>query len=292
MARLVINAGGTSTKVAVLEEQQSRKDLFEAANFQTVGINGIRILLENILKKLNAKPNQYTVIAGFAGAVNESDFAQIKNTFIELGFSSDKIEVTGDLNLYLKVLPPETALLISGTGSIGAMVQNGKVMRVGGYGPLSGDKGSGLELGRDAIRHALWGYEGRIAATVLTERVAKFLNLKQIIDIIRPLNNGELSHSKIASLSPIVFEAAREADHAALSIIKHCAQGLASILSVLLKKVPQKAPKVALCGGLFEGDSREILFNLLKSENKIECEYLFFGERPPDINLMQALIKV
>ena len=290
MAQLVVNAGGSATKVAALESGQITHSLFQSANFQSVGVEGIRVLLSDITKQLKAKSSEYSVIAGFAGAVNDRDFALIKDAFIQQGFVESRIEVTGDIDLYLKAVAPGTILLVSGTGSIGAVVVGGKVVRVGGYGPLTGDKGSGVELGRDAIRQALLGSDGRIPATVLTQAVADFFNLKHISEVIRPLHNGTISVTQIAALSPLVFKAARENDHAALSIIRLCAQGLASILSVLLKKTAEAQPKVALCGGLFEGDSREMLFGLLREELGIPCEYSFFGERPSDLNLMQALI--
>ncbi len=53
-------------------------------------------------------------------------------------------------------------IVILGTGSCGLAVVNGQRITVGGYGPEVSDEAGGQRIGREALRRALWAFDGRV----------------------------------------------------------------------------------------------------------------------------------
>src|SRR4029077_16103214 len=56
-------------------------------------------------------------------------------------------------------------IVILGAGSCGLAVVNGQRITVGGYGPEVSDEAGGQGIGREALRRALWAFDGRIDTT-------------------------------------------------------------------------------------------------------------------------------
>ncbi|MFT3860759.1 N-acetylglucosamine kinase [Micropruina sp.] len=66
----------------------------------------------------------------------------------------------------------EGVMIASGTGVVTLAVGRDEVARVDGWGWIMGDAGSAFWIGRNALEAAMRGYDGRRAATVLTDVVA------------------------------------------------------------------------------------------------------------------------
>src|SRR6185503_13289030 len=62
-------------------------------------------------------------------------------------------------------------IVILGTGSCGLAVVNGQRITVGGYGPEVSDEAGGQRMGREALRRALWAFDGRVDRTELSAAV-------------------------------------------------------------------------------------------------------------------------
>jgi len=135
------------------------------------------------------------------------------------------------------------AILIAGTGSVGLLVRDGERTSVGGYGAAVSDEGSGAWIGREAVRQALWAFDGRLPSSPLTERILEAIGeppaAQAWANVARPADYG--------ALTPLVFTAADAGDGQAAEIIEDAAGHLGHILCRL---ADAGAREVCLMGGL------------------------------------------
>ncbi len=138
------------------------------------------------------------------------------------------------------------AILIIGTGSAGLAVVKGQRFNVGGWGNVVSDDASGNEIGRHAIRRALWAHDGMAAMTPLAEKILdRFDHAPPKVvtwtDQARPTD--------FAQLAPLVLEYAAKGDAMGVAVIETAAEGAARIADRLLAV---GAPGICLLGGLAE----------------------------------------
>lgn len=138
------------------------------------------------------------------------------------------------------------AILIVGTGSCGYGGAGGQCHYVGGWGFEISDEGSGAAIGREALRRALWAYDGRAPYTPLTEAVlSEFGHDPQaLIDWV-----GKARGADFARHAPLVLRHAEERDPLGMAIIEHAADELGRIA---LRLFALGAPALCLFGGLAE----------------------------------------
>ncbi|GIP30288.1 N-acetylmuramic acid/N-acetylglucosamine kinase [Paenibacillus sp. J23TS9] len=118
-------------------------------------------------------------------------------------------------------------LIIAGTGSIVYGINaKGARARAGGWGHRVGDEGSGYWIGKQAIRAALRGYDGRGVATSLTDKLLQHLNLQNEEELFNWVYSAAYSVDKTAELSRLVGEAAQEGDVPARRILESAADEL------------------------------------------------------------------
>lgn len=137
------------------------------------------------------------------------------------------------------------AILILGTGSAGLACVRGERLNVGGWGADIGDDGSGMAIGRLAIRKSLWALEGMAPLTPLAERILAEFSRSPADAVMWA---GTARPGDFASFAPWVFEAADAGDELAVNILTSCAADAAMLIRRLLAL---GAPKVAMIGGIF-----------------------------------------
>lgn len=135
-------------------------------------------------------------------------------------------------------------VIIVGTGSIGWAELNGQQVRVGGWGLIVSDEGSGAWIGREALRLTLWAHDGRIPWTeLLTSLFGQFQS-----DPHRVVRwAAQASPRDFGSLAPRVVEHAAHDDAAAVELIRLAAMHVDALAARLLAL---GAERVALMGGL------------------------------------------
>ena len=135
------------------------------------------------------------------------------------------------------------AILIVGTGSVGLLVRGGEHTSVGGYGAAVGDEGSGAWIGREAVRRALWAFDGRLPSSLVTERILDAIGepptAQAWANAARPAD--------YAALTPVVFAAVEAGDRHAAEIVEEAAGHLDHIL---IRLADAGARQVCLMGGL------------------------------------------
>ncbi len=137
------------------------------------------------------------------------------------------------------------AILILGTGAAGTAVVEGKRMSVGGWGADIADDGSGMAIGRTALRRAIWALEGMTPMTPLAEDILSvFASDPQKMVIWA----GTATPGDFGSFAPRVFTHAEERDPMAVAILLEAAADASRLINRLLD---MGAPAVAMIGGIF-----------------------------------------
>ena len=118
--------------------------------------------------------------------------------------------------------------LISGTGSVClGRGGDGRTVRVGGWGPLLSDEGSGYEIASHALRAVARSVDGREQAPALVKAVLRHWSLRDPISLIRFVHAPTTTATEIAGLAPVVVEQAQHGDAVARDILERAARELA-----------------------------------------------------------------
>jgi glucosamine kinase len=142
-------------------------------------------------------------------------------------------------------------LLVVGTGSIAwGRDPVGREIRVGGWGEVLGDEGSGYWLGLQGLRAVARAADGRSASTALSRVVLERLGLPEPQALIPWTANA--SKGEIAALAPLVLDAAEAGDREAAEVLAEGLMALLRHLEVVRSRWPESKDLIpmALVGGL------------------------------------------
>lgn len=135
-------------------------------------------------------------------------------------------------------------IVVTGTGSVGLAMVNGREFRIGGYGFPISDEGSGAEIGLYAIRLALRAHDKRISDTPLVRDLMGRFNGDAFAVVAWA---ERATATDFASFAPRVFQHAEEGDPVARRIVSNAARQIGAMVS-RLKGLG--APRISLLGGL------------------------------------------
>lgn len=267
---LGIDGGGTKTLgiIADLQGNVVASASGGMSNVQIAGADGTaRVcfdVLERCCRRTRCKPDQLqAVVLGLAGAGREPDRLRteraIRALARERGVHLRNLRVESDGRIAVEGALGGNAgiVIVAGTGSVGfAKDADGNIHRVGGWGRVIGDEGSGFAIGREALRAISKHLDGRGEPTLLTALAGKILNLSDPVTIISKVYQD---HFDVSSVAPLVLRAAEKGDRVARKILDKGSSELVDHVKVLLKKLRSskkhrrgKKISVALLGGLLE----------------------------------------
>lgn len=137
-------------------------------------------------------------------------------------------------------------IVILGTGSCGLAIVNGQRIAVAGWGPEVSDEAGGQRMGREALRHTLWAYDGRAEKSGLSDALLTRFNWDptRIVSFA-----ASASSADYARFAPLIFKYASVQDPLAITLVSDAAEAGVSIIDRLLAA---GAPTVSLIGGLAE----------------------------------------
>lgn len=142
-------------------------------------------------------------------------------------------------------------LLVVGTGSaVRAVDPRGEVVRVGGWGALLGDEGSGYRIGLDGLRAVVRSADGREPQTELTGALLSLAGAEDPKGL--PAWVAGATKGEIAALSVEVARVARQGNPVAARVIHRALGEIRAHLEAVLERTAgwaDPAP-VALVGGL------------------------------------------
>lgn len=220
-------------------------------------------------KGANLREKTVSVYAGISGAGNKQNGKKIRKILQAYVSRRAQVQVETDAvnALYAGTYGKPGIVQISGTGSITYGKNNqGREGRVGGWGYLFGDEGSGYDIGRQAVTAALKALDGRGPETTLLTMLYSHFQADHAQEIIREVYTSPSPKNKISPLAKLVFHAYKQNDHAAGQILSESAKNLAlNILALFEKLFPADAEiPVVLSGGIFQ--DKDILPVLLQKE--------------------------
>ena len=154
-----IDGGGTTTVGRIrLGQNILGEYTVGATNYHTAPLASVKERLKDLIENLCAKAgvhlNQINGICfGGAGIDTEADLNFVGQLFRSIGYENKLIVVNDSVIALVGANSGyRGAILISGTGSIALAITPSKnQVRVGGWGHLIGDEGSGYSIARDAF---------------------------------------------------------------------------------------------------------------------------------------------
>lgn len=273
---LGIDGGGTKTTCFLMNDRKEVLSQGEAgpSNYQRMGLEqtgrAIQASISHCLLKISPLPHQVItgICLGLAGVGRTDEIKLLtqwaqKNLPIHLTSlqwsspSHPLIYVCSDslIALVAGIGHPVGIVTIAGTGSqIFGRNQNGQVKRVGGWGYLLGDEGSGYDLAIKALQAVLQSFDGRLPPTQLTSVILNHLGLQHPQELIPLIYRQEWGVTDIASLAPLVAEVAMSGDPIAQRILKESIWELVWATRIAIKFLfhPEEMVEIVTLGGIWK----------------------------------------
>ncbi len=140
---------------------------------------------------------------------------------------------------------------IVGTGAITYLFRGSEYVRVGGWGPLLGDEGSGYDIGLGALKRALWMYDGRSEREDgFLEAVLSHFDVSDPRQLIGAVKTDD-ARKRIAALARAVCELSAQGSRAANELLDSAAGETVNAVRAALRRDGQsdRLPLI-LSGGL------------------------------------------
>jgi N-acetylmuramic acid 6-phosphate etherase len=173
------------------------------------------------------------IAIGMAGARTDSDRQRIRAAAAKVWpetpcYATDDLETAlaaGESGENTKSVAQ--VLILSGTGSCCfGRKPDGKTIRIGGWGHILGDKGSGYEIGLRGLQESVQCLDREGRWPLLGRNILQTLQLNNPVDLIDWAKTA--AKSEVAALAVQVFVAAAKGDKLARGILADAAESLAS----------------------------------------------------------------
>ena len=229
------------------------------ANPQRVGVDSSARTLATLVRETlqSHRPiNHLSVCAGVAGAGQPAEQEALADRLRRvLGNDADSVhvQVVHDASIAQDAaFGSESGLVvIAGTGSVVfARARDGTTRRIGGWGHLLGDEGSGYAVGRAGLQAVADAFDGG-PDTSLRARVAEQYDVDERDALIHWVYQDEFALQNVA---PLVIQAAADGDSVASEILASQADELMHQIGWLIDAVDDIAPRIALLGGMFRNE--------------------------------------
>jgi N-acetylglucosamine kinase-like BadF-type ATPase len=272
---IAVDGGGTKTQALVtdLEGNVLARGLGPGSNHHSVGLErfgqavttAVEGALINVLGP-GSGPGSIRRCGRIAAAcfglagVDSPDDERVISGWLREQEVAPRFMVVNDSELILAAGTPEGwgVALISGTGSVClGRSPAGTTIRVGGWGPLMGDEGSGYYIAIRALRAATQSADGRIEAPALLKAVLRHWSLAEPQGLIAKVHAGDTTPAEIAGLAVTVLDLAAKGDPAAHAILEDGARELALQVRTVIRKLALNRPPLALAGGMLRASLRK-----------------------------------
>ncbi|GAC1499696.1 MAG: BadF/BadG/BcrA/BcrD ATPase family protein [Vulcanimicrobiaceae bacterium] len=147
-------------------------------------------------------------------------------------------------------------VVIGGTGSVAyGTNDSGESVRLGGWGYLFGDAGSGFWIGRRSLERAMRDEDAGLRGTLSAE-LLRYYGRGSLHEIARAFYGGDIERRKIAAFAPRAFALARQGESDAREIVRQAADALAALAALCARRLHGKVRvigypvPVAFAGGL------------------------------------------
>lgn len=269
-----IDGGGTKTEFVLFNATGKimGHKLFGGSNPNVYGIEkSFSIIKKGIDVFLRFGIGNVKGIYGGIAGCGSGDNAEKITGMLENEYPEMKVKITSDIeNVVGSVADVSDCIaVICGTGSIVYAKNGEEYHRLGGWGYLFDEAGSGFTMGRDAICAALAEKDGIGEKTVITKLLQKKLG-GEVWEKINVIYSKGTEY--IASFSEIVFEAYSKKDKVAEKILERNFSKVAYLINHAYKEYNCDG-KVVLSGGITK--NKDIVEKFLKNKVDSEIELIF-----------------
>ncbi len=227
---LGIECGGTRT-VAIVADERGALLQRETSGPANLKLLNDAALLQHFAGLAHSLPVPNALAIGMAGARTAGDFARMAQVADQVWPEIPR-QFTNDLQTALAAAPfpsqqPDLRVLVlSGTGSCCFGVAKHGTAKVGGWGHILGDKGSGYEIGLRGLKAVVYYYDRDAVWPDLGERLLRKLALNEPNELIEWVQRA--AKPDVAEVAVEVFSAWAEGDRIASDIITAAASSLAN----------------------------------------------------------------
>lgn len=215
------DGGGTRTRVLVTDAQGHELGL---RCFGPMNLNGnepdvVRGTVWDAVDCMRSFGPVDILVVGMAGASNSRTVETVTDMIREAGYAG-RLTIVSDLQIALMggVKGPG-AVLVAGTGSACCGFNcSGEFIRVGGFGHLVDDEGSGYAIGRGILQAVLRSQDGRGPDTLLAEAVRSATGAEDIRALIAWIYDPRTGKRDVAALAGLLPDAVAKGDAAALAV--------------------------------------------------------------------------
>ncbi|WP_054957522.1 BadF/BadG/BcrA/BcrD ATPase family protein [Paenibacillus dakarensis] len=261
---LGVDGGGTKTEAVAINEQGKplSRYLGSSTNPYVVTFEGAMQELTNVLDQLTAPLSssltEFTMkgiclgMSGVSSAQEKEQVISFLHTYQEQRGLSYPITIRTEAEISLMAsLDREYGILvISGTGSnTYGITRDGQLYRVGGWGHILGDEGSGYQIGLLSLKTVIKSLEGILPPTVMTQLITQAYNFEHISELKAYVYRSSIGRTDIAAFARYCVEAAKSGDSLAQGILQNQARELAETTTTLIGKNPDLEQTVAVCAG-------------------------------------------
>jgi N-acetylmuramic acid 6-phosphate etherase len=169
----------------------------------------------------------------------------------------------------------------AGTGASVTGRRGERIEKAGGWGHILGDAGGGYFLSVQALRLILREYDLHRGEAQFTASILRALSLNSRDELVRWAQTAD--KMEIATLSPVVLEAARNGDPNVVKIIDDGADVLAEYTAAVASRLGLLAPKVLLLGGLFRRDSLYVAAFRRRLKKHLSDARVGMSEQSPEL---------
>lgn len=250
---LYIDGGGSSLKVFRKRDGGNPQELCRRGgnfNYQS----GSRSELLALLGEMLARYPACRAVIGLAGLITPEEKAALQRELhLRTGLPAGILCVMSDLELCFELHFPDRdgVLAILGTGSVFAAKAEGRLVKVGGYGRLLGDPGSGFSIGVRAARAYLRLKDGFFNDVQFESVLGGFFTTRE-----NAVNAVYKQGFPLQSLAPVVIDLAQTENRTARQILFGESRQVLSHIRLLISKLPGGQPlPIKLCGGLVEASN-------------------------------------
>ena len=270
---LGIDGGGTKTSLmlADCEGNTLRKLYVGASNPMDIGLDQCtKVLQEAICEICEGIPlSSVVVYAGIAGCTSVKD--QLQDFFRSLPIRMFDCDSDNTNFMQAALGDGDGVTVILGTGICAWARRGGETYRTGGWGYLINEGGCAFDIGQDALKVYYSYVDGMAEQSALTEAIGKLY--ADNTALLRQVYSG--GKKWIASLAPLVFNAAQQGDSAAEAILNRNMSVAAQVMETAAKRFPVGPVKVVITGGLTNQPCvTQYLLNAMQNPKHIQLSVL------------------
>ena len=185
--------------------------------------------------------------AGLYGSGLEYSLEEnLKNRY---GCSAKAVD-DGTMALYGTLKGKDGILVIAGTGSVVYGKSGGTILRIGGWGQILDDRGSGYEIALNGLKELVRGYDAGRKMSLMEKELLNQTGCSSIHGLPAYLKNA--SKRDVGALARTVLLHSEKGDEEAGRILSNAGQNLAEMAMNAAKRLELEKPTVAVSGSILK----------------------------------------